>query len=74
MHNYHGLIDLYEAEYTPRTTKQQMEHELVWMSLKEVATMDFDRAGSAPHIVQRITDNTILPRMTWFADDIAQNR
>jgi predicted transcriptional regulator len=72
-HNYHGLIDLYEAEYASSITSQQAEYELVWVPLEEVAVMDFYRAGSAPYIVQRVIDNTILPRMTWFADDITQS-
>lgn len=63
--NYHGLIDLYAAEYVRDATKQQGEYEFVWLPLQEVAAMSFDRAGSAPQITQRYLDNDIQPRMTW---------
>lgn len=65
--NFHGLIDLYHAEYARDITKQQAEHELAWLPIKEVVAMDFDRAGSAPYIAQRILNDDLLPRMTWVA-------
>ena len=67
--NYHGLIDLYEATCVRDITKSQAEHELVWLPLTEVVAMSFDRAGSAPHIAQRLMDGDIQPRMTWVVSD-----
>jgi hypothetical protein len=67
-HNYHGLIDIYSAEYTRETPKLQAEYELVWLPLAEVAAMAFDTAGSAPTIIQRHLDNDIQPHMTWVVN------
>ena len=69
-HDYHGLIDIYTAEYVRDTPKPQTEYELVWLPLEEVVAMNFDRAGSAPHITQRYLDSDILPRMTWTVDKL----
>ncbi len=66
--NYHGLLDLYRAEQVSDAVKTQAEHEFTWRPLQEIASMDFDRAGSAPYIAQQLLDDTIKPRMTWFAD------
>lgn len=62
---YHGLIDIYYAECSNSALKIQAEHELVWLQLQEVASMNFDQAGSAPFIVQKYLDQELLPRMTW---------
>lgn len=65
--NFHGLIDLYAADYSHNATKPQAEYEFMWLPLKDVAAMSFDQAGSAPHIAQRMRDDEILPRMTWVS-------
>ena len=65
--DFHGLIDLYNAEYIRSTTKQKTEHELVWLPINEVATMNFERAGSASYVAERILNDDLLPRMTWVA-------
>jgi len=71
--NYHGLIDIYEAVHVHDTAKPQAEHEHIWLPIIEVAAMDFDRAGSAPHIVQRLINNDIQPRMTWVVADTSSS-
>jgi hypothetical protein len=68
-HNYHGLIDLYSAEYIQEKPKEQAEFELAWLPLAEVAAMKFDDAGSAPHIIQRYQDGEIAPHMTWVVEN-----
>jgi predicted transcriptional regulator len=62
---FHGLIDIYRADYIVDKTKPQGDHELVWLPPAEVAAMRFDQAGSAAHIAQRYLDDDILLRMTW---------
>lgn len=61
--NYHGLIDLYQAEVA-RDKQPDPAYEFVWLPLSEVAGMSFDQAGSAPFIAQRYLANELLPRMT----------
>lgn len=67
---YHGLIDIYKAEYVRDATKPQAEYEFVWLPLKKVAAMTFDKAGSAPYIVQRLIDNGIQSRMSWVVNSV----
>jgi len=69
--DYHGLIDIYEAQYVRDATKPQAEYEFVWLPLKKVSAMTFDRAGSAPYIVQRFIDNDMQARMTWVVKDVS---
>lgn len=66
--NFHGLIDLYTATHERDIAKQNAEHELVWLAIKDVAVMSFDRAGSASYIAQRLLDGDLRPRMTWIAN------
>lgn len=67
-HNYHGLIDIYEAECIPDATRPQTEHEFAWLPLEEVSSMSFDQAGSASHIAGRFIDKNIEARMTWVVE------
>lgn len=67
-YNYHGLIDVYEAECIPGTTKPQTEHEFTWLPLEEVAGMSFAQAGSASYMAQRFTSKDIEARMTWVVE------
>lgn len=62
---YHGMIDIYAAEFSREVRRQDAEFEFVWLGMHEVASMDFDRAGSAPHIVKRYLEQDVQPRMTW---------
>lgn len=66
--DYHGLIDIYSAEYVRDTPKPQTEYELIWRPLEEVTAMSFDKAGSAPYVTQRYLNDDILPRMTWVVE------
>lgn len=67
--SYHGLIDIYTAEHVRDIAKPDTEYAFVWLPLEEVAAMDFDRAGSAPHISARYLTHELLPRMTWIVSD-----
>lgn len=67
--SYHGLIDIYRAEVA-REKKQDSEFELIWLPLADVAAMDFERAGSAPFIAQRLLSDELLPRMTLVVTQI----
>lgn len=71
--NYHGIIDIYSAEYDGQSHKQQAEHEFVWLPLADVVSMSFDRAGSAPQVVHRYVQNDIQPRMTWIVGNTSGN-
>jgi hypothetical protein len=66
--SYHGIIDLYAAEYVSDATRPQAEYEFVWLPLTEVTAMSFDQAGSAPFIMQQYLADGVRERITWVVD------
>ena len=66
--NFHGLIDIYLADYDETKNKQQAEHELIWLPITDVAAMDFERSGSASYIASKYLSGELLPRMTYIVN------
>ena len=66
---YHGLIDIYAAEYAREKERTDNEFAFTWISLDEVAAMNFDAAGSAPYIIRQYLEANLLPRMTWVVSE-----
>lgn len=60
---FHGLIDVYLAEQVTEDISDQ-SHELVWMPVKDVLAMDFNKAGSAPFIVRQYKQGSSSSHLT----------
>lgn len=62
---YHGLIDIYEAQIDKELVCGD-EYEAIWMSLADVAKLTFNQSGSAGYVARQYLDKGKLTQRETY--------